>query len=1245
MNSIKSIDRRSSGGWCRNAIQLLTVALGVVLLCLPAYSQGNSGRILGSVFDQSGGTVAGATVSVIDTERGITRTLTTDDAGEYNAPNLTPGNYTVRAEAKGFKKLERQNIVLEVGKEVRIDLTVQPGAQEQTVTVTEAVPLVETTNATLGGTLENKEIADLPLNGRDFQNLLGLRPGVMLQVGGGPWTQSTNNVRPDESVWMIDGVINHNFYDHRPIAGMPSPITDGATILPLDSIQEFNLMENPKAEYGWDPGAVVNIGVKSGTNSLHGTAYGFYRSAAWDARNYFNIVPNPDGSCILSSCDKTPAQLKQFGGSVGGPIKKDKLFFFANYEGLRDLIGNVFGTTNGSGGVPITVASPKAAPAVSCPAAVLAVNPTADCNTSMVDALNAVISQGIVPSPVTLALTGCTPGTAANLAATVCSGGFFPHNQTTTSFLSTFPNTNVSDNGVAKIDYHVNDKNSLNGVFIIGRYTGLGEDRGFINSIFLNGYPIETYTGSGTWDYTPNSSMVNEVRFGYNHASIQQTNLDANLNKIINTGAPVPGFPVVNISNPNPGASPFGQFGTWHSRPQGSNNNPYWDAQESLSYLVGKHALKFGYEWAHIEADTNIPDTGRGQISFADLENFFEGTVSSGKLLVGNTARKGVWTSNAAFAQDDWRLTPKMTLNLGVRYSYVSPIREVNNLWANFDPNSPTGLVQQGTPGVPTLWRPDRGDFSPRFGFAYDVNGKGTTVVRGGFSIIYSEFSMIEWQQQNQFQNSSSVSLGANPTGACTVKVPAGSTCEAAGGSTLGGSIAAKAAGFKAVQLCWDPLVPTSNCPAGQTTVFPTSGAAISCTAGSPCNLMGVDPNLKTPYVINYSLGVTHAFTPNLSLEVGYVGDHGARLTGFSDVNQCPPNTGACIQPYANKFPYFNFINFMTNDLRSNYNSLQATLSKRMTHGVSFIAGYTFAHGLDSGSLNRFGLLPQNAYNPGAEYGNSDFDVRHRFTLTATYNIPGIKGFAQLLEGWQLNTIVTLQSGQPWLVNDYNTGPYGCTTCGPSGTPLSFPNGFSGTGDSSDRWDFFGNPSDFKGTQTSIPFCSGFTVNPDGSSNSSAASCTSTSGVSGVPVAVASSSTLVSNCEAKAPDPFTLAAGGCFANGSSVMAPPKAGTFGTMGRNLFRDSGYRNWDLSVFKNFTWKERYGAQFRLEMFNILNHPVFANPYGGVGGFSGGNNDPSSPGGFGGTTGTPDTVVGNPVVGSGDSRTIQVGLKLTF
>jgi Carboxypeptidase regulatory-like domain/TonB dependent receptor len=1213
MSSLTSMSKASSGAWFGNIVKFLAVTFGVLLLSLPAFSQGNTGRILGTVTDQSGGVVAGATVSIIDVDRGITRTLTSDDAGEYNAPNLTPGNYTVRAEAKGFKKLERQNVALGVGKEVRVDLTVQPGEQAQTVTVTEAIPLVETTNATLGGTLDNADIIDMPLNGRNYQNLLALRPGVMLQVGGGPWTQSTNGVRPDESVWMVDGVINHNFFDARPIAGMSSPITDAAAILPIDSIQEFNLMENPKAEYGWSPGAVVNVGIKSGTNGFHGTAYGFYRSSNWDARNYWNVAPS-GGTCALGDlvlCDKPPTQLKQFGGSVGGPIIKDKLFFFANYEGLRDLIGNAFGGT-----VPATVTL------------------GGDPKHSMVDAINAVASSGggfnpALISSVSTAVAGCTVGATA--AATTCTGGFFPNNQTSTGYLSTIPNVNNSNNGVGKIDYHINDKNTVNGVLVTSRYLGDGEDRAFINKIYANNFVINTYTASGNWDYTPNSTMVNEVRFGYNRMTFLTGSDDANIPSPITSGLSVPGQPTVSIKG-------FARLGTWHNRPQAISPNPYWDVQDSLSYLTGKHTLKFGGEYTHIEADSNIPDFGRGQINFngggafagsTALDDFFAGVPTSGQVLLGNPTRRMLWYNLAGFVEDDWRLSPKFTLNVGLRYEYKSPIREANNNWANFDPNSPTGLVQQGTPGHNTMWNADRGDFSPRVGFAYDATGKGTTVVRGGFSVIYSSFTAVEWMNQNQFQNSSGMSLAANPTGAfiqtvgtevgglpCSIAAPV--TCP-----SLGGNIAVKAATVPGSSLNWNGTVFSG-----------ATGGNIACGDGSPgnagrCNIMGVDPNLKTPYVINYSLSVTHAFGNNMSLEVGYVGNHGSRLTGFADVNQHGLGGGA--RTYASKFPDFNFINVMTNDTRSNYNSMQATLTKRMSHGVSFTAGYTYAHGLDSGSLNRFALLPQNASNPGAEYGNSDFDVRHRMTLTATYNIPGIKGFAQVLEGWQVNGIVTLQSSQPWVVNDYG-------------------NNFSGTGDNADRWDFFGNPSDFKGTQNSIPYCTG----------PGAGGCSSTSGVTGASLCTngapgtgpggscdaATSTTMWNTCQTtQAAHPESQLGGGCFISGNSVMLGPANGTFGTMGRNIFRDSGFKNVDFSVFKNFTWKERYTAQFRLEVFNILNHPIFENPYGASNGSSGGNNDPSTPSAFGGAIGTPDVVAGNPVVGSGSARDVQLGLKLTF
>ena len=1192
----------------RSVLYILGAVVGVLLLALPMFSQANFGRILGIVTDQSGGVISGATVTIIDKDRGVARTLTTDDSGEYNAPTLIPGTYSVRVEAKGFRTLDRENIVLEVGKEVRVDLTPQPGEQAQTVTVTESLPLVETTNAVLGGTLNNADINDMPLNGRNYQNLLSLRPGVMIQPGGSPWTQSTNNIRPDETVWMVDGVINANFNDARPVANMPSPLTDGATILPIDAIQEFNLEENPKAEYGWKPGAVVNVGIRSGTNVVHGSAYGFYRSGAWAARNDFNPAA-ANGTCALGGLAlfaQLPTQLKQFGGVVGGPVKKDKLFFFVGYEGLRSFVGNAYSTN-----VPATGSGlgPKK---------------------SMPDAIKALQAAGVPLSAVSMSLLGCTPAPVA------CTGNLIqnaPAN--TTSYLSSFPNTNVSDNGIAKVDYRINNKHMISGMVWNGSYTGNGEDHAQVSQKFAIPIPITTRTAIGNWIWTPSSRVVNEASFGYNYVYFYQGTGDSNVladgkGYPINTGiTAVGGLPDISIS-------PFTYIGTWPNRP-GGFSNPYYDYEDTFSYLRGKHAFKFGGGFTHIEVDTIAGNTSRGRIDFlggntpgltdcldstgaqisCPLEDFFAGNPSRGFLLAGNRFRTATSRAYAGFVQDDWRLTPKLMVNVGLRYSYVSPYKEINGLYGNFDPAR--GMVQQGQPSVgDSLIRPDRKNFSPRLGFAWDLNGKGTTVVRGGASVIYSTVPASVFTTQLALQDSTSTNIAADPTGACTTKVVVGVPCP----QTFGGSIQLASASFTPANLNWNGVV------------FP-NGAGLSCTAKVPCNLMAIDPNLKAPYMVNWDLSVQHAFTNNLSLELSYVGNLGERLILFRDINQIDPAKG--VRPFAatldaagNPMSYLKFINQASNGAHSDYNSLQATLTKRISHGVSFLAGYTYGHGLDNGSLNRFGTLPQNSLNPGAEYASSDFDVRHRFTFTTTYDVPGIKGFGQLLEGWKLNSIVNLESSQPWLAFDAGDN-------------------FSGSGDNSDRWDFFGNPGDFGSGSNSIPFCI-----PD--PKTGVVGCSQTSGITGAAFcgttpgacSPATSTALFGKCQAVAPDPKTLAAAGCYVVGSSVLVPPKAGTFGTMGRNIFRDSGFKNVDFSVFKNFTFKERYNAQFRVELFNLFNHPLIANPYGastGYGGASGGTNDMSTPATFGCGCATPDVAAGNPLVGSGSGRVLQLGLKLTF
>ena len=307
----------------------LTIGLSF-LACAPLFSQGSAGRILGNITDSNGGAIAGATVTVLDVARGSTRTLTTDDTGAYSAPNLLTGQYKVRAEFKGFKATERQNIVLEVAQELRVDLSLQPGEQAQTITVTEELPLINTTNAELGGTIQNEVINDLPLNGRNFENLLDLRPGVTKYVGNSGWTQSSNGLRPHDNFFMVDGVNSNDPWMAQSMMNAVMAAGDAGTMLPIDAIDEFKTQQNPRAEYGWKPGAMVNVGVKSGTNTIHGSAYAYGRSDAFDARNFFEVGTDP----------KVPVQLEQFGASVGGPIKKDKLFYFGNFESQRYSVGN-----------------------------------------------------------------------------------------------------------------------------------------------------------------------------------------------------------------------------------------------------------------------------------------------------------------------------------------------------------------------------------------------------------------------------------------------------------------------------------------------------------------------------------------------------------------------------------------------------------------------------------------------------------------------------------------------------------------------------------------------------------------------------------------------------------------------------------------------------------------------------------------------------------------------------------------
>ncbi len=1175
-----------SKNFAKSAWVLASLWLAVCLFTAPAFPQGNTSRILGAVTDQTGGTVAGATVTVTDTQRGTSRVLVTESGGEYVATGLLPGTYTVRAEAKGFKVFERKNLLLETGKDLQIDVALVAGAATETITVTEEAPLVDTTSTTLGGTLSNQIINDLPLNGRNYQNLLTLRPGTTVYPGGGPWTQTTNGARPEDTSYLVDGLSNDESFMGFSVTNAAAVAGDAATILPIDAIQEFNTQVNPKAEFGWKPGAITSVGLKSGTNTLHGSAYAFGRSDSFDARNFFNHI---DANGNIPK--KTPVELEQFGFTAGGRIIPDKLFYFGAFEARRYTVGNSIQTNS-----PTTIA-------------------TGDPLVSVADALAGLQAHGIPFSSQSLALLGCPAAIAPPY--TSCTGGAFGPNTTGGSTIEGgFPDIDSSKNALGKVDYHINDRHSLSGSYFFGNDTISAEDAPELLPEYGTNIHSRAQAVAGHWAWTPSAQFANDLRVGYTRFLLTIIPANSTTPNPLNTGITNPILQGV----PNVGIAGFTELGGFHNFPKLVGPDNVYDFVDQVSSLRGKHALKFGGEVRVDKVHQGTYRGGRGRIRFTasdavfmgetSLERFLAGTPKNAALLAGDPVRDMTQWLYAGFVQDDWRIAKRVTLNLGLRYELQGVPSEAHDRLGNFEPS--VGLEQVGK-NIGSLYKKDPYNFAPRLGVAWDVNGDGKTVVRAGGSIVYDLLSMSTFLSQQNTNNT--VTLGANV-------IPTGAVIQVGGVSTPGiGNIVASGITLGAGQLNWN------GSAIGGATIYPSNLVQqVMCgdgltfgavTDAGPCDIFAMARNYKTPFVTTWTLGVQRAISNKLSLDVAYVGNHGSKLTGIQDINQAAlgssPNNQPT-RPFYAKYPYLEFINYYSNLYRSNYNGLQATVTGRNYHGLDLVVGYTYAHALDDQSYNWNQYLPKDSFNPNGEYGSSDFDIRHRLTISATYAFPNKKSFAQLLEGWQVNSILTLQSGQPWQSIDES-------------------NDFSGTNELADRWDFFGNPADFKsGGSRSIPFCTGA---GDGG-------CTYfASGIFQVGLPAAQSGPMFAACQAHGGSQCYVSL-----NARSVLLPPAAGTFGNSGRNIFRDTGFHNLDMSVSKSWRFKERLTAQFRAEFFNITNHPNFANPFGGATGQGvGATADPSVVPSFGCGCATPDTASVNPVLGSGGARAIQFGLKFLF
>jgi hypothetical protein len=1148
----------------------------LVLVCLPVIlsAQTSQGRISGQVTDSTGGVIAKASVTIENLGTHVKRVLETNDVGDYVAPALEPGFYSITVQATGFSKVIRGRVQIEVGNDLKINFELKPGTLSEIVEVKAETPVTEATNAVLSGVLSNQAINELPLQGRDFQNLLNLHPGVQRTAGGGFHSTTSNGLRPDDNNYIIDGANDNDAYYGETVVNEAGIQGTPASTLPLDAIQEFNTEEQPQADFGAKPGVVVNIGIKSGTDKLHGTAYYFVRNDAFDARNYFNIKPQPVSA----------VRLNQFGASIGGPIIQGKWFYFANYEGVRSTVGNPY---NEYTPVTSSLATPD--------------NPDGDPDSSVPDALR---SLGCDTTP-----SNCSQLSLKLLKYLPTNPGYTASSSDPTIINFNFNNTNRADNLVFKSDYHFNDKHMITGRYIYANSKQVEEDAIPLQPYWLSQTSPITQVFGIDWTWTPNSRWNNTARFSWNSFNEQIAPVDANVPPSqygLNTGITDPrlfGFPRIN-----PSTSYFNYMGgnsSWPLRTTPSFTQNYSD---TASVTFGKHTLKFGGVFSDGGVDYYRAGYGRGRVDFHYLPDFLVGNVRNWRLLYGDPGRSISMKSWGLFAQDDYRISRKVTLNLGLRYDVTYPIHDSRNLLANYVPGQ--GLEQVGM-GISQPYQTNYNNVSPRLGLAWDVFGKGKTVVRSGFGMIYVQPSIRSFAFNGG-------GLNLNPSGLPDV-LPDGTVRPPTGTIT-----SYLLAGADTGLINWTVAGP----------IFPVDNTSLNvCSFDNACTVFAVDQHLKTPYVLNWNLNVQQQITPTSALQVAYVANHGVKLYSTIDINQsdpslvescydaggdysacqqaakplvtaCPPSQGG-MGTGGSCLPYLGFVNSLGNKSTSTYESLQITFTKRYSRGLYLLAGYTYGHAIDTaGSTSNIGYIPQNSLDFNAEKASGDYDIRHRFTLSASYNLPSRKSWGQMLEGWQVNSIFMYETGYPILMYDnYNdlTG----TNEGPGNS-------------NNDRWNIQGNPNNLKWSQSApIPYFPD-TYDSDGNVIGRDPHCT----------AVATTQALLDALDY---------AGGCYFQNGTTIYPNAFYTFGNMGRNILRGPGFVNWDASVGKTWSLNERFKLQFRGEIFNLLNHPNFA-----AGSVSG---DLTSPDSLGLAGATPDVQAANPVVGSGGSRHIQLGLKLIW
>jgi hypothetical protein len=1069
------------------------------------FSQTTAG-ITGTVTDSSGGAIPGARVALNNIDTGAQREGTSNDAGIYEFTALPPGNYKVTLLKTGFGQVTREGIRLEVNEVVRLDLTLQPGAVTETVQVNSSAPLLEADTSQVGQVIETKSVSDLPLNGRNFAQLAILGTGVV-GVGFGPTGTIGSGTRPDDprpgaelmsngnremsNDYMLDGV-DDNFRRNALITVRPS----------VEDILEFKIQTNLfGAEQGRNSGATVNVITKSGTNSFHGSLFELVRNNDFDARNFFNVVGTA----------QPEYRQNQFGGSLGGPVIRNKLFFFGDYEGFRKRQGtatsvNTVPTTaerNGDfSGIPQAVYNPASLVSAPGTASGYTRQPFSG-NIIPASLFDPVTSRVIQAYPLPL-----FPTLTNNQLTNPVLGQDYNTGDVRGDFLATSSNTFFAR--FSKQDTVTNTPST----FGFRNVPGLSIPVSLGNSSTYAGRaPMNNYNNVLAWTHVFSSNLVADVRMGYSRFAMRNVDATApttppGLGQMLgvpnSNQEPVSlGFPIFSISG-------YTGIGGPASIPTIRYENTF-NPVSNFTRILGRHSLKWGASLVRRQITDFQDNSGNGQFTFdSTFDNNPNSPGNSGNamadFLLGvpgsiTQAFQLVWAGTrvlelGTYVADDWKVTSRLTLNLGLRWEFLPPPVEVHNRFANFNTQTGKVLIAGLNSDARVGVRAQTKLFAPRFGFAYQLDRK--TVLRGGFGIFYNASGNggALYRMHRQLPFGATTTPQINELSATFVTVAQGL-----------------------------PANPTLNVD-----------SIVNNPSGTWYSIPG---NYRNAYAEQFNFGVERELPLNTVVKVAYLGNLGRNLDVTYNINQPVPGPG----PLGPRELLYSIAPGVASDLYAStdglsaYHSLQATLQKRYSSGLSLLTAFTFSHSIDDVPLQQGGgvdgPIPQDPRNRFADFASSSFDIRRRFTQTVSYALPVGQGRSldlgrpwmnKAFGAWQVNLILTAQSGMPF-------------------TPV-LANSVTNTGSSS-------RPNILPGVSATLP-------------NPSINAWFNTS--------------------------FNVA--------GAVWATPAQYTFGNAGRNILRGPGRFNADFSLFKDYAISERFHLQFRGELFNILNHPQFDLPAATIG-----------------------------------------------